>query len=239
MSGIWLTIALAACIVASCCIRAVADDSEPSLAVGNFVFSTDEVLLAEAENAMINYANARDELLAQSACYVRGDSWSFSNSGGMQRIEHIFVGARDENAAAIKSDSPHFYYAHGVRMVQSSGGKRDYSGQLGFTIWDQFVRQNNDTFYRRGAGNNPAAASCSAFFFVKHKRTEVERDYQSVAFLFTSAVFRVVQHRKTVHNRGFKLPRLTRFPRNDCTPQFAPICLRRLSVCVDRFAGEV
>ncbi|GAB5407408.1 MAG: hypothetical protein Aurels2KO_56390 [Aureliella sp.] len=143
----------AVCIVAVCGGQALADDNEPSLAIGNVVFSEDEALLAEAENAMINYANARDELMAQSACYVRGEGWSFSDTSGMQRVEHIFIGARNENAGAIKSDSPHFYYAHGVRMVQSTGGKQDYSGQLGFTIWDQFVRQNTDSFYRRGAGS--------------------------------------------------------------------------------------
>ncbi len=145
--------ALSACVFVAACGRAVADESERALAVGNFVFSTDEKLIAEAENAMINYANARDELPAQSACYVRGESWNFSDAGGMQKVEHVFIVARDENAAAIKTDSPHFYYSHGVRMIQSSGGKQDYSAQLGFTMWDQFVRQSNDTFYRRGAGN--------------------------------------------------------------------------------------
>lgn len=121
--------------------------------LGSVKLTSDNELCAEAEKAMVAFANARQELPAQFAYCARAEHWMTGDRQGMVQTELFFLGVHIEVASVMDSDSPHAYFGRGSRVMQAVVARQDYSQQLGEMRWEQFVRVGEDTYNRVGAGS--------------------------------------------------------------------------------------
>lgn len=113
-------------------------------------YSTNDELLAEAENLMVGYASAREEFPNKFSFLVRGQRWVSSAKRGVQRTETVFLGAVDESSIANPVGS-HHYFAIGTKILDSIGepqiGANNWLGVVG---WHQWLRIAEDSYFRMG-----------------------------------------------------------------------------------------